>query len=93
MSAESLLAIQPCKNKAAWEVRPRKQLKLNLLDLAIILYTTKYQILVDTPHLLIVKKDYVQCTIYPSGRMLLDGVDDRNKGLDFALTILSYIPT
>ena len=79
MTSENFLTVQPCKNRAAWEARPKKPLKLNLPALASHLTETEYQIVVDTPHILIVEKNAIQFTIYPSGRILLDGVTDQNN--------------
>ena len=65
--------IAPCKKKGGISAKPKKQIKLNLDKIK-----NKYEVLLDTPILIVVKhEDVGEVVIHSYGEMIFK--DSRNK--------------
>jgi ArsR family metal-binding transcriptional regulator len=66
----------PCRTSAAYEVKPDKNLRLILDDVAKKLSNEGYIPVVVTSHIAVFKKEY-ELTIFPSGRILIKKIEEK----------------
>jgi hypothetical protein len=71
---EDPFIVKPCKEKGALEAIPKRERYFNLKRLLGILLSKGYELKVDTPFVLVVKKDK-EISIFPSGRLLIKSSD------------------
>jgi ArsR family metal-binding transcriptional regulator len=71
------LAVKPCKFDA-YEVVPKGKVSMNLDKVEKILSRNGYEILTNPKVMLVVRKK-VEISIYPSGRLLMHPVADRQE--------------
>ena len=83
-----LFLLKLCTDGAAYEVRPKKQIKLDLpafsQDLAAI---TEMRIRVSLPAILVLEDDNRSVTIYPSGKLLLRNFQSEESAKRIALLL------
>ncbi len=86
------IIISPCKGSRAWIITPRNsQPALNLSDLIDPLKNMDFSIQIETSHVLIVSKEPVRITIYPSSKLLVDGANNESEALTIARQIFSEV--
>lgn len=86
------IIIRPCKGSQAWIVSPRNsQSALILSDLIEPLKNLDFLIQTETPHVLIVSKEPVRITIYPSSKLLVDGANNESEALTMARQIYNEV--
>ncbi len=67
---------KPCKTERAYEVIPETRMEIDAERMAEKLEDNGYSIIIKTPHIVVVRKEY-EISVYPSGRILIKKVDDR----------------
>jgi ArsR family metal-binding transcriptional regulator len=83
-----LFLLKLCTDGAAYEVRPRKQTKLDLPAISEELASmTKMRIRVSLPAILILEDDDHSVTIYPSGKLLLRKFPSEESAKQIALLL------
>ena len=81
--------VKLCSDKAAYEARLKRQTSFNLLHAKQLFEASgNYQILVDTPHILILKNPKeVEVTLSKDGRMIIKKVADKAEAEKIAQKI------
>lgn len=80
--------VKLCSDKAAYEARLKHQTSFNLFHVKQLFEATgDYQILVDTPHILILKKSKVEVTLSKDGRVIIKRVVDNAEAEKIAQEI------
>ena len=81
--------VKLCSDKAAYEARLKNQTSFNLSHVKQLFETmSNYKILVDTPHILILKNSKeVEITLSKDGRIIIKKVTDKTKAEKIAQEI------
>jgi len=81
--------VKLCSDKAAYEARLKRQTNFNLFRVKQLFEATgNYQILVDTPHILILKNSKeVEATLSKDGRIIIKKVADKAEAEKIAQEI------
>ncbi|MFW9889087.1 MAG: hypothetical protein ACFFER_12950 [Candidatus Thorarchaeota archaeon] len=83
-----LFLLKLCTDGAAYEVQPKKQIKLDLPALSQELAAmTKMRIRVSLPAILVLEDDDRSVTIYPSGKLLLRKFQSEESAKQIALLL------
>jgi len=86
------LLVKLCSDKAAFEARPMKNLSLNMDKTKRTLEKSeRYEIVVYTPHMLILRIGKVETTLSKDGRMLIKKVSSETEATQVASQILRTI--
>lgn len=86
------LLVKLCSDKAAFEVRTSRRLILNLDEVKRMLEESKQlEILVYTPHMLILRRGKAETTLSRDGRMLIKRVSNEAEATQVARQILRTI--
>ncbi|RLG13703.1 MAG: hypothetical protein DRN66_03680 [Candidatus Nanohalarchaeota archaeon] len=67
--------VKPCTEENVFEIRQKKNIKLNLENTAKCL-KKKYKIIVVTPYLTVVENDKIRANIFKSGKLLIKNVSE-----------------
>jgi len=73
-----------CKTRDALSLKPRKNMQLNLNEIK-----KHYETLVNTPILIVIKKDNHEIIIKKDGEMIFKDLEDENKILEIGKEIIS----
>ncbi len=86
------LFIKLCSDKAAYEARTAKKLSLNMDETKRALQKSKeHQIVVFTPHILILRSGKAETTLSRDGRMLIKRVSSESEAARVAQQILQQV--
>jgi hypothetical protein len=81
--------VKLCNDKAAYEVLIQRKIAFNLEKVKKLLEASgNYQILVDTPHMIILSSSRAETTFSKDGRMLIKKVRNENDAASVAREIL-----
>ena len=90
--AQPRLFVKLCSDRAAFEARPVKQMILDMSKVKKALEQRGlHEIVVDTPHIMVVKSGKAETTISRDGRMLIKRVSDEDEATQVANQILDAI--
>ncbi len=90
--AEPRLIVKLCSDRSAFEARPMKQLTLDLGKVKLTLEQYgRHEIVVDTPHIIIVRSGDAETTLSRDGRMLIKRVLSEDEATRVAHQILDAI--
>jgi len=82
--------VKLCSDKAAFEARTSKKLNLNMNEVKRTLERSKqYEIVLDTPHMIIMKSGKAEITLSRDGRMLIKRVSNEAEATKVANEVLS----
>jgi len=86
------LAVKLCSDKAAFEARPKCSVSINM-DMAegALKMSDDHEIIVATPHIIIVRSGKAEVTLSRNGRMLVKKVLDQDEALRVARQVLRTI--
>lgn len=88
----SRLTVKICSDRSAFEVRPMKRLTLNLSKVKLTLERIwPHEIVVDTPHIIIVRSGKAETTLSRDGRMLIKRVLSEAEATRVAQEILDVV--
>jgi hypothetical protein len=80
--------VKLCSDKAAYEARLKRQTSFNLFHVKQLFEASgTYQILVDTPHILILKNSKVEVTFSKDGRIIIKKAADKTEAEKVAQTV------
>lgn len=79
-----MLIVQPCKTSAAYEAVPKKKLDLSLDKIEEKLKEKKHNILSKTNFLLITTYENMRITIYKSGKLMINGIKEKEAAQNIA---------
>lgn len=86
------LIVKLCSDRSAFEARPSKQLTLDMNKVKLALEQCGlHGIIVDTPHIVIVKSGKAETTLSRDGRMLIKRVLNEDEAARVAGQILDAI--
>ena len=71
---EETFVVKPCREKGSLEAVPKKERHLNLKKMQGLLLGIGYEVKVNTPFVLIVKREK-EVSVFPSGRLLIKSSD------------------
>jgi ArsR family metal-binding transcriptional regulator len=84
--------VKLCSDKAAFEARPAKRLSLNMNEVKHLLEDSKgHEIIVYTPHILILRSAKAETTLSRDGRMLIKKVANEAEATQIAQQLLQII--
>lgn len=90
--AQPRLIVKLCSDRSAFEARPMKQLTLDMSKVKLALEQCGlHEIVVDTPHIIIVKSGKAETTLSRDGRMLIKRVSNEDEATRVANQILDAI--
>jgi len=85
-------SIKLCSDKTAFEVRPQKRASVRMAEAKLLLENTVgYDIVVDTPHIMILRRGDAEITLSSDGRMLIKKVKDEKEACLIALDIFGIV--
>ncbi|MBR9706849.1 MAG: hypothetical protein GOV15_00235 [Candidatus Diapherotrites archaeon] len=87
---DDVVLIKPCKSKATLEATLKRSLRLNLSECAVKLRDAGFDVLADTPFILVFKKDF-EFTLFPSGKLLVKVLKSETQFKKEALGIYKII--
>ncbi len=67
---------KPCRTERAYEVIPEMKMNIEVEHIAERLERHGYSIVIKTPHIVVIRKEF-EVSVYPSGRILIKKVDDK----------------
>lgn len=86
------LVVKLCSDRSAFEARPIKQLTLDMSKVMSALEQCGlHEIVVSTPHIIIVKSGKVETTLSRDGRMLIKRVSNEDEATRVADQLLDII--
>jgi ArsR family metal-binding transcriptional regulator len=81
--------VKLCSDKAAFEVRIQRKVSFDMADLERLLRSVKEnEIIVNTPHILILRSKGAEVTLSRNGRMLIKKVQDEKEATAVAGEVL-----
>jgi len=83
--------ITACKGRTAIELKPRKQLKLDLTEIAKRLKNNRVKVEIETPILLLLNHNNHDITLSKSGKLLVKGTKDQAIAKTVASAIVEAI--
>lgn len=84
--------VKLCSDKAAFEVRIQRKIHFNMTDLERLLRSLKEnEIIVNTPHILVLKSKEAEVTLSRDGRMLIRNVLDEKEATAVASEVLRVL--
>ena len=90
--AQPRLLVKLCSDRSAFEARPVKQMTLDMSRVKQALEQRGlHEIVVDTPHIIIVRSGEAETTLSRDGRMLIKRVSDEDEATRVANQILDAI--
>jgi len=88
------LFVKLCSDKAAFEVRTKRNLSLSMNEVKRRLEESReHKIIVYTPHVVILRSGNTETTLSRDGRMLIKKVSDEAQAIEVATQILKTILT
>ncbi len=86
------LMVKLCSDKAAFEARPKRNITIDMKLAKRRLETSgEHQIVIETPHIIIIQIGKAEITLSRDGRMLIKRVSTQNKATQIAREILRKI--
>jgi len=79
---EFMFTLQKCKTRAAYSAKPNKNIKLDLSKLK-----EEYEMLIDTPILVVVKHDDKEIIVHSYGEIIFKEMEDEEKMTELAKKI------
>jgi len=84
-----LFFVKLCSNKAAFEVRTQRKVFFNMYKVKQLLEACHdYEIVVYTPHLVVLRSGKAEATLSKDGRMLIKRVSSESEAIQIASKIL-----
>jgi ribonuclease HIII len=78
--------VQPCKSTAAFEAIPQKKVKLDFKIIEPKLNSHGFETMVNARVVLVVSKNNIEISIYPTGKLLLK-VDDKANAQNMVMEL------
>lgn len=86
------LIVKPCSDKAAFEARPKRTVTVDMVEAKrAFQMSTGLNIVIETPHIIIVKSKDAEITLSRDGRMLIKKVSNQDEVTQVAYRILRTI--
>jgi len=91
-SSSLKLIVKLCSDKAAFEARTSKRLTLNMGEVKRTLEQSKqHSIILDTPHVIILKSGRAEITLSRDGRMLIKRVSSDTEATQVATEMINVL--